>query len=77
MRVASLDIPAAQRHIAPKTDGALTRDMFASPRSTTPRRIVLQRRPVSADTRPETAKNPQKPARYNPPHFLQEPIWLN
>lgn len=73
MRVASLDIPAAQRHIAPKTHGALIRDMFASPsqppraesprhadQPTPPRRPQLPktRRKPRATARPISYKNP-------------------
>lgn len=61
MRVASLDIPAAQRHIAPKTDGALTRDMFAL--SVQPPRAESSRNadPATQTPRPKPPKSHGKP----------------
>lgn len=61
MRVTSLDIPAAERHIAPKTDGALTCDMFASPVQP-PRAESSRNADQSAQTcRPQPAKTRRKP----------------
>lgn len=61
MRVTSLDIPAAERHIAPKTDGALTCDMFTSP--VQPPRAESSRNadPAMQTPRPKPPKSHRKP----------------